>query len=141
MNSEECMTARARVRAVHAGALVDVEFLPAPRCRGCEGSCAWFRTPKVGGLRLRATTPLTVGETVLVSLPVRYILLGAVLLHGLPWAMLVLGGLAGSLVGSSDLSCLIGAVIGFSGTLVVTPAWHRRLEMTTLDELRVVPGP
>ncbi len=133
------MTTRARVRAVHAGALVDVEFLPAPRCQGCEGSCAWFRTPKMGKLRLRATAPLTVGETVFVSLPVRYILLGAGLLHGLPWAMLVLGGLAGALAGNSDLSCLIGAVIGFGGTLVVTPAWHRRLEMTTLAELRVVP--
>ena len=141
MSPEECMTTRARVRAVHPGALVDVEFLPQARCRGCEGSCAWFRAPKLGELRLRTTVPLTVGETVLVSLPVRYIFRGAVLLHGLPWAMLVLGGLAGALAGNSDLSCLVGAVIGFGGTLVVTPAWHRRLEMTTLDQLRVVPEP
>ncbi len=135
------MSTRARVRAVHAGGLVDVEFLPAPRCQGCEGSCAWFRAPKLGELRLRATTPLTVGETVLVSLPVRYILLGAVLLHGLPWVMLMLGGLAGALIGNSDLSCFSGATIGFSGTLLVMSAWHRRFEMTTLDELRIVPGP
>ncbi len=135
------MTTRARVRAVHPGGFVDVDFVPAARCRGCEGSCTWFRAPNVGELRLRVTVPLTVGETVLVSLPARSILLGAVLVHGLPWAMLLLGGLAGALAGHSDLSCLIGAVIGFGGTLAVTPRWHRRLEMTTSNELRVVPEP
>ncbi len=135
------MTTRARVRAVHPGGFVDVEFVPAARCRGCEGSCTWFRAPMVGELRLRARVPLTVGETVLVSLPARYLLLGAVLVHGLPWAMLLLGGLAGALAGNSDLSCLIGAVIGFVGTLTVTPRWHRRLELTTSNELRVVPEP
>jgi len=140
MSPGECMTTRALVRAVH-GTLVDVEFLPAARCRGCEGSCTWFRAPKVGELRLRAAAPLTVGQTVLVSLPARYVLLGAVLLHGLPWAMLLLGGLAGWLVGNDDLSCLIGAVIGFGGSLVVMRGWHRRLEITTSNELRVVPEP
>ncbi len=140
MSPGEYMTTRALVRAVH-GTLVDVEFLPAPRCRGCEGSCTWFRTPKVGELRLRATAPLTVGQTVLVSLPARSILLGAVLLHGLPWAMLLLGGLAGGLAGNGDLSCLIGAVIGIGGTLAVLSAWHRRLEMTTSNEFRIDPEP
>ncbi len=135
------MTTRARVRAVHPGGVVDVEFVPAARCRGCEGSCTWFRAPMLGELRLRARVPLTVGETVLVSLPARYLLLGAVLLHGLPWAMLLLGGLAGELAGNSDLSCLIGAMIGFGGTLAVIPRWQRRLEMTTSNELRVVPEP
>ena len=62
----------------------------------------WFRAPRAGELRLRAAAPLTVGQTVLVSLPARYILLGAVFLHGLPWAMLLLGGLAGGLVGNDD---------------------------------------
>ena len=140
MSPGECMTTRALVRAVH-GTLVDVEFLPAPRCRGCEGSCIWFRAPKVSELRLRATAPLTVGQAVLVSLPARYVLLGAVVLHGLPWAMLLLGGLAGGLAGNGDLGCLIGAVIGFGGALVVMSGWHRRLETTTSNELRVVPEP
>ena len=87
------MTARARVRAIHVGNLVDVEFLPPARCRGCAGSCTWFRAPDAGELRLRAAVPVTVGQTVQVSLPGRYVLLGAVLLHGLPWGMLLLGQL------------------------------------------------
>ena len=135
------MTTRARACAVHPGGFVDVEFVPAARCRGCEGSCTWFRAPMVGQLRLRAGVPLTVGDAVLVSLPARYLLLCAVLVHGLPWAMLLLGGLVGALAGNSDLSCVIGAVIGLGGTLAVTPRWHRRLEMTTSNELRVVPEP
>ena len=134
------MTTRARVRAVHAGNVVDVEFLPAARCKGCEGSCTWFRAPDVGGLRLQGTIPVTAGQTVLVSLPGRYVLLGAILLHGLPWAMLLLGAIVGAFVGDSDLSCLIGAMVGFAGTLAVTPGWHRRLETTTSGELRIVPA-
>ncbi len=141
MSSEECMTTRARVRAIHDGNLVDVEFLPPARCRGCEGSCTWFRAPDAGELRLRAAVPVTVGQTVQVSLPGRYVLLGAVLLHGLPWGMLLLGAMTGALIGGDDLSCLIGATLGFVGTLAVTPGWHRQLEMRTSGELRVVPTP
>ena len=135
------MTARARVRAIHVGNLVDVEFLPTARCRGCEGSCTWFRAPDAGELRLRAAVPVTVGQTVHVSLPGRYVLLGAVLLHGLPWGMLLLGAVTGALVGGGDLSCLIGATLGFVGALAVTPGWHRQLETRTSGELRVVPTP
>ena len=114
------MISRARVSAVHAENLVDVEFLPATRCRGCEGACTWFRAVDSGPLRLRATAPLSLGESVLVSLPARQVLLGAVLLHGLPWAMLLLGGSLGALMGGGDLSCLFGAVLGLSGALVAT---------------------
>jgi len=141
MNSKECMMTPARVHAVHLGGLVDVKFPPVPRCQGCDGSCTWFRTPQIGEFRLRATVPLTVGESVFVLLPVRYVLFGAILLHGLPWVMLLLGAFAGALVGNNDLSCFIGAMIGFVGTLVATLGWHRKLEMKTADELRIVPGP
>ena len=135
------MTTRARVREIHSNGLVDVEFPPAARCRGCEGSCTWFRKPVDSPLRLRAASRLVVGQIVRVSLPARYVLFGAILLHGFPWAMLLVGALAGAYVGDNDLSCLSGALLGLIGASVLVPGWQRKLESATAERLEVIPIP
>ncbi len=141
MSSEECMTTRALVRAIFADGTVEVAFPPAPRCRGCEGSCTWFHRPIETPIRVRVPVALEVGQAVWISLPARYILLGAVLLHGLPWTMLLLGALAGALLGDSDLSCLGGALLGLAGATVVASGWQRKLESRTSDRLQVILRP
>ena len=82
------MTAEATVTRVSANGRVEVEFGPPARCRGCEGTCLWRRLP---GAAPHFDTPLAlaVGEPVLVALPDRYLLLGALLVHGLPLAALL----------------------------------------------------
>ena len=141
MSSAQFMMTQARVCTVHSDSMVDVELIKPARCKGCEGSCTWFRTPETGKLRLQTSDPLAVGQPVRIMLPVRYVLIAAALLHGLPWLSLLLGALVGSLVGGTDMSCLIGAATGFAGTLFLTPGWHRRLEVATDKQFRVVPGP
>jgi positive regulator of sigma E activity len=141
MSSVELVSTRARVFAVHPDALVDVELIKAARCKGCEGSCTWFNTTDLGTLKLRAANTLTVGQSVQVMLPARYILFAAALLHGLPLAALLLGALTGAFAGGTDLSCLAGAAAGFVAALLLTPTWHRCLEVATSKQFRVAPEP
>jgi positive regulator of sigma E activity len=131
------MTSRARVCAVHGDGSIDVQMLSASRCRGCEGACTWFRAADSSLLRLRNSADVAVGEIVQISLPARQILFGAILLHGLPWVMLLLGGSLGAWLGGDDLSCLFGAILGLGGALGMTAQWHRRLEMKTINELLI----
>jgi positive regulator of sigma E activity len=135
MHLEDTMTSRAQVCAVHEDGSIDVKILSAPRCRGCEGACTWFRAADSSLLRLRYSADVTVGEIVQVSLPAREILFGAILLHGLPWVMLLLGGSLGAWLGGDDLSCLFGAILGLCAALGATAQWHRRLEMETINEM------
>lgn len=90
-------------------------------------------------LRLQTPTPLVVGQAVDVLLPARSLLNAALLLHGLPWAALLLGAFLGAIVGGTDLSCLVGAGIGFGMTLLLSAAWRKRLELDTSSQFRVVP--
>jgi len=135
------MTTRGLVCAVHPNSIVDVELVKAARCKGCEGSCTWFRSPALGKLRLKTVQPFTVGQSVRILLPARYVLIAATLLHGLPWLMLLVGALMGALMGGNDLSCLIGAAFGLVGALYLTPAWHRNLERATDEQFRILPVP
>ena len=137
MHLKEYMTSRARVCAVHGDDSIDVMLLSAPRCRGCEGACTWFRAADSSLLRLRSSADVKVGEIVQVSLPARDVLFGSILLHGLPWAMLLVGGSLGAWLGGDDLSCLFGAILGLGSALGATAQWHRRLESKTINELRI----
>ncbi len=138
ISADEFVSARARILAVHADALVDVEFIEAARCKGCDGSCTWFAVTKPKTLRLRVAHPLSVGQLVKVMLPSGVILVAAALVHGLPWAFLLLGALIGAYIGGSDLSCFVGAASGFAAALLLMPAWQSRLEIAISKRFRVV---
>lgn len=105
------MTARARVRRVGRGRWIDLALLPAPRCSGCEGTCLWGWKPP-SSLRIRATGRHRPGDLVTVSLRDRHVLHGALLVHGLPWAGLLAGTVAGVLSVGGDAGALVGAAAG-----------------------------
>ena len=102
------MTARATVRAVGEDGLVDLEIDGSARCAGCAGACLWRRAAAPRA-RLPSSTALPVGASVLVALPQRYVLMSALLLHGLPWSGLLAGAAVGAYLSGHDLGTLIGA--------------------------------
>ena len=109
----ECMTARARVRRVESGRWIDLAILPAPRCSGCEGACMWGWSPP-SSLRLRDSGRHRAGDLVSVSLRNRHVFRGALLMHGMPWAGLLAGTVAGVAMLGGDLGALFGAIAGLS---------------------------
>ncbi len=83
--------------------------------------------------------PVDAPMPVLVSLPRRFVLLSAVLLHGLPWAALLAGALAGVGVTGTDLGCLVGAITGIAFASMLTPGLRRRLERATMRQVMFEP--
>jgi positive regulator of sigma E activity len=77
------------------------------------------------------------GDRVLVALPDRYVLRGALLLHGLPLAALLGGAFAGAALGHSDLAALAGAVAGVAAALGATPRLRARLEQAVTANLEL----
>jgi positive regulator of sigma E activity len=133
------MTARAVVTASHTDGSVELEIATPSRCAGCAGMCAWRRLPESVRLRLPAAGGARVGADVLVALPERYVLISALLLHGLPWAALLLGSALGAYAIPGDGGAIAGAVLAAAAALLLTPALRRRVERTTLERLRLQP--
>jgi sigma-E factor negative regulatory protein RseC len=86
-----------------------------------------------------AVGELKPGDRVLVALPERYVLRGALLLHGVPLAALLFGALAGSALGGSDVAAVVGAVLGVAVALAATPRLRARLERAVTRSLDVRP--
>jgi positive regulator of sigma E activity len=133
------MTARATVSAVGGDGLVDLTIDAASRCEGCTGVCLWRRLPAKSHARLPSPVPLRVGTEVLVALPPRYVLLSALLLHGLPWMALLAGAAAGAYVTGHDLGALAGAVLAVTISIIMTPGLRRRLEAAALERFTLRP--
>jgi positive regulator of sigma E activity len=129
-------TATGIVRASEPGRL-DVEIGSPPRCEGCDGACLWYRVPSHERLRLAADAAFPVGATVAVTLPDRYLLLGASLVYGVPLVALLAGGALGSALGGSDLSAAAGALGALVGAVLLAPRLRRRLEAATVRKLAV----
>ena len=110
-SERECMTARARVRRVERDRWIDLAILPAPRCSGCEGTCLWGWNPPTS-LRIRDTGRHRPGDLVSVSLRNGHVFHGTLLVHGLPWAGLLAGTVAGVMGVGGDPGALLGAVAG-----------------------------
>lgn len=135
------MTARAVVLRSHADGSVDVEIDTASRCEGCAGVCMWRRLPDRQRARIMSGRPIAAGTKVLVGLPERYILLGSLLVHGLPLAALLLGAVGGGLLIGGDLGALLGAAVTAGAALALASALRARLERAVLAELRLEPLP
>ena len=134
------MTASGVVCRNADGGRVEIEFAAPLQCRGCEGICTWRRLPLVQRADFATTLPLQAGDHVDVSLPERYVLLGTLLVHGLPLAALLGGALAGVATTGTDAGCLAGAVTAIVLTAAATPRLRRRIEALTgsgvLEQLR-----
>ncbi len=131
----DCMTVRAVVRNTDADGRVQIELDESQACEGCAGTCIWRWFPDTTrGARaaLAADVSVSSGTPVLVSLPRHCVLLSAVTLHGLPWAGLLAGALAGWGLTGTDLGCFAGAVIGVALAALLTPGLRRRIEQATL---------
>jgi positive regulator of sigma E activity len=133
------MTARATVSAVGGDGLVDLTIDAASRCEGCTGVCLWRRLPVKTHARLPSSAPLRVGTEVLVALPQRYVLLSALLLHGLPWVALLAGAAAGAYVAGHDLGAVAGAVLAVTFSIIMTPGLRRRLEKAAMERFSLRP--
>lgn len=99
----------------------------------------WGRAPLRTRMRLRSHNGLRVGTPVLVSLPQRYVLLSALMLHGLPWVSLLVGAAGGAWWTRSDLGCLLGAVLAAAFSIMMTPRLRLRLERATVERLDIQP--
>jgi positive regulator of sigma E activity len=82
---------------------------------------------------------LGVGATVTVTLPDRYLLLGTLLVYGVPLAALLAGAVLGVTAFGSDLGAAGGAALGLAAALLAAPFLRRGLERVTLREMVVRP--
>jgi positive regulator of sigma E activity len=133
------MTARGVV-ASSTTTRVAIELVTPPACRGCHGLCLWRQMPATQVIEIAAQTPLAPGDAVVVGLPPRYLLLGTLLMHGLPLAALLGGALLGLAAGRSDLAAVVGAVAGLAAAWLCAGPLRRRLEAETLRALAVTPA-
>jgi sigma-E factor negative regulatory protein RseC len=114
---------------------IEVE-LAAPRCEGCSGLCAW-RMPRAQHMTFATRQPLAVGDSVVVAVPDRYLLLASMLVYGLPLAGLLGGALAGLAALGSDLGAAVGAAVGIASAVLVAPALRSRVERGTLSRMQL----
>jgi sigma-E factor negative regulatory protein RseC len=93
--------------------------------------------PALERLTLAASGTIPAGTTVTVTLPDRYLLLGAAIVYGLPLGGLLGGAsIAGAFFGS-DLAAAAGAGLGALAALLAASPLRRRLERATLQRLGV----
>jgi positive regulator of sigma E activity len=118
----------------------EVELVPPPRCRACSGACAWRRRDAAQREVFATPHRFAVGDAVVVRLPDRYLLLGSLLLYGLPLVALLCGAAAGSAAIGSDLGAALGAVVAIAAVSLATPRLRRRLEEHTLQHLELAPA-
>lgn len=93
--------------------------------------------PPTQQLTLAASGSIPVGETVAVTLPDRYLLLGAMLVYGVPLAALLAGAAAAAAWFESDLAVAAGAALALGVGALVAAALRRRVERATLRHLAV----
>ena len=118
---------------------IDVEFAPPARCKGCDGACLWYRVPDRQRATFQAPANVGVGTTVTVTLPDRYLLLGTLLVYGVPLAALLAGAVLGMTAFGTDLGAAAGAALGLGAALRAAPLLRRRLERSTVRDMVVRP--
>jgi positive regulator of sigma E activity len=88
-------------------------------------------------LTVSANGSFPIGSAVTVTLPERFVLVGALALYGLPLAALLAGGAVASRAFGSDLAAAAGATAALIGALVAASPLRGRLERATLRRLTV----
>ena len=88
-------------------------------------------------LTLAASAAIPVGATVAVTLPDRYLLLGAALVYGVPLGALLAGAAFGAASFGSDLAAAAGGAAALLAALLAASPLRRRLERATLRHLAV----
>lgn len=133
------LVARASVLAAHADGRLSLQLVGRQACPGCR--CGRLTLPEQGVLELelaeRAWIPR--GTEVLVSTPARDVLRGAAWLHGVPWALFVLGATLAAAAGFGDLGCLLGGVAGLGTALLLLRCTQHRWQALPAAALRLTP--
>jgi positive regulator of sigma E activity len=93
--------------------------------------------PRSERLMLTADTAIPVGAPVSVTLPDRYLLLGAGLVYGLPLLALLGGALIGAAWLDSDLAAAAGAGLALLAAWPAVAVLRRPVERATLRNLAV----
>lgn len=119
------------------GDRVAVEVEAPPRCKGCDGACLWYRLPGEQRLTVAVAGEFPLGARVAVTLPQRYLLLGAAVVYGVPLVALLAGGAIAASVFESDWAAAAGAAGALAGAFVAVSSLKRRLEQATLRRLAV----
>lgn len=88
-------------------------------------------------LTLASTGAIPVGATVAVTLPDRYVLVGAALVYGLPLGALLAGAAIGAAIFGSDWAAAAGGAAALLLGLLAASPLRRRLERATLHSLAV----
>lgn len=132
-----CLTARGVVRRARADGTIELELMQSEGCRGCRGACLWRRLSDGPSLALRTRRSFAPGTRVAVSLPERFVLRTALLMHGVPWIGLLAGAALGAAAAGSDLGTVAGAVAGVVVALALTPGLRRRFEHAAWDQLEL----
>ncbi len=114
-----------------------VELAPPPRCQGCTGACLWYRVPPSEQLTLAATGSIPVGTAVVVTLPERYLLAGAMVIYVLPLGALLAGSAVAAAIFASDWAAAAGGAAALLVALLAASPLRRRLERATLRHLAV----
>jgi positive regulator of sigma E activity len=136
-----CLTAAGTVVRVADHGRFEVELAAPLRCRACSGACAWRVSDAADRQIFASSHCFAVGDAIVVRLPERYLLLGSLLLYGMPLAALIFGAAAGAAVAGSDIGAALGAVATTAAAWLATPRLRRRLEELTLRRLELDPGP
>ena len=95
--------------------------------------------PRSEQLTLAASGRIPVGAVVTVTLPDRYLLIGAALVYGLPLGALLAGAAFAAAAFGSDLAAAAGAATALLAALLAAAPLRRRLERATLRHLAVRP--
>ena len=119
------------------GDRVAVEVEAPPRCKGCDGACLWYRLPLEQRLTVAAVAEFPVGTRVAVTLPQRYLLLGAAVVYGVPLVALLAGGAVAAAVFESDWAAAAGAAGALVCAFAAVSSLRRRLEQATVRRLAV----
>jgi len=93
--------------------------------------------PPSASLTLAATGAIPVGANVAVTLPERYVLVGAALVYGLPLGALLVGAAIGAALFGSDWAAAAGGAAALLLALLAAAPLRRRLERATLHRLAV----
>jgi len=125
------------VLAAHSDGRLSLKLIGAAACPGC--GCGRLLSPEPGALDLELAQRVGVpaGTEVLVSTPVADVLRAAAWLHGVPWALTVIGAALGAAAGFGDLGCLVGGVSGLGTAVLLLRSTRHRWRGLPTTALRV----